>query len=185
MSVHKLTLRKIAAILFMLILLFNLCGYRFVIAFLQDNANKKLETKLDRNDYEESQLVEITVPLNMPYQERFTDFERHYGEIEIDGKHYNYVKRKIDGNVVIFKCIVNESKERFTVAKDEMARSGSDMNQPAPSKKSPAKHVISEYDSQQIPLANAFSITSSSFVMQYSASLPFAERNTPHQPPEC
>ena len=106
-------MRKTAAILLTLILLFNLCGYRILINFLQQKADTKLETRIDNSEYDESQLIEIRVLMNMPYQQRYTAFERHYGEIEIDGKSYTYVKRKIEGDVLILKCIVNQSKEEL------------------------------------------------------------------------
>ncbi|MBL7708693.1 MAG: hypothetical protein JNJ86_06450, partial [Chitinophagaceae bacterium] len=90
-------MRKIIAILLIFILLFNIGGYRIVIALMQDRADQKLESLLDKSEYDESQLVEIKVSMNMPYQQRFTEYERHYGEIEIDGVAYTYVKKKIEG----------------------------------------------------------------------------------------
>ena len=86
-----------------------------VIDRLQQKADTRLEAQLDNSDYDESQLVEIRVPMNMPYQERYTEFERHYGEIELDGKSYTYVKSKIEGDVLVLKCIANQSKEESKI----------------------------------------------------------------------
>ena len=105
------SLRKIAAILLICLLLFNWYGYRFVTNYLQKKADHQLEAKLDVNDYDESQLIEIKVPLNMPYQSNWSEFERHYGEIEISGKIYTYVKRKIEDGNLILKCIPNTAKQ--------------------------------------------------------------------------
>jgi hypothetical protein len=104
-------LRKIAAILLICLLLFNWYGYRFVTAYLQKKADHQLETRLDLNDYKESQLTEIRVALNMPYQNNWSGFERHYGEIEINGKIYTYVKRKVEDGYLILKCIPNTAKQ--------------------------------------------------------------------------
>jgi hypothetical protein len=105
--------KNIAAILILALLVFNWIGYRFVVNYLQQNADRKLESRIDQNDFDESQLVEIRVPLNMPYQNTWTEFERHYGQIEIDGKFYNYVKRKIEDGWLILKCLPNEQKQNI------------------------------------------------------------------------
>jgi len=104
-------LRKIAAILLIFLLLFNWYGYRFVTAYLQKKADHQLETRIDLNDYKESQLIEIRIALNMPYQNNWSGFERHYGEIELNGKIYSYVKRKIEDGYLILKCIPNTAKQ--------------------------------------------------------------------------
>lgn len=104
-------LRKVAAILLICLLLFNWIGYRFVTGYLQKKADRQLEAKIDVNDYNESELIEIRVPLNMPYQNNWSDFQRHYGEIELSGKIYTYVKRKIEDGYLVLKCIPNTAKQ--------------------------------------------------------------------------
>lgn len=183
-------MRKIAAILLMLILLFNLCGYRMMINLLQQKEDARLETRLDKNDYNETDLIEMRVALNMPYQERYTEFERHYGEIEINGKSYTYVKRKIEGDVLVLKCIPNKSKQEFTKIKNDWvkANTGEDMDHPGKQspQKSFAKSFFSEYDDQNLfqsltgptPFFNpAFSHT--------SCLLQKGIANTPYQPPRA
>jgi hypothetical protein len=103
-------LKKIAAILLTCLLLFNWYGYRFVINYLQKKADGQLEARLDVNDYTESELIEIRIPLNMPYQNNSSSFERHYGEVNLDGKIYSYVKRKVENGYLILKCIPNDLK---------------------------------------------------------------------------
>ena len=183
-------MKKIAAILLILLLFFNWYGYRIVISVMQDHADRKLESRIDNLEYDESQLIEITVALNMPYQERFTDFERHYGEIEIDGKSYTYVKRKIAGDIAIFKCIANQSKQQLTNIKNDLARANSAIDTDQAGKQqqqsSFAKNFWSEYDGQNIFQAgNEFSLLNTTRLSFYSFHIPEANRNTPHQPPEC
>jgi hypothetical protein len=78
-------LKKIAAILLILILFFNWYGYRIVTSILSQHADKRLEVRLDNNQYDESQLIELKVALNMPYQNDQADFERHYGKSKLTG----------------------------------------------------------------------------------------------------
>lgn len=183
-------LRKIAAILLILVLFFNLGGYRIIIPFLQSQADRRLEALLDNNEYDESELVEIRVPMNLPYQQRFTSFERHYGEIEIDGRSYTYVKSRIDGDVVIFKCIANASKQELKAIENNITKTNSaaDMDQNGQSKQQPfsmAKKALGDYDghhdfeiSLTAPGRKHFTPNNGHWPLLQPAI------NTPHQPPE-
>ena len=148
------SLRKIASILLICLLLFNWYGYRFVTTYLKKQADKQLEARIDVNDYNESQLIEIRVPLNMPYQNNSSDFERHYGEIEVNGKIYTYVKRKIEDGVLILKCLPNTEKQMIKNADNILFTANNGLDQEHNGKNnSPlnniVKSLLGEYDSQQ------------------------------------
>jgi hypothetical protein len=184
-------LKKIAAILLIIILFFNLGGYRLIFPILQHKAEHNLEVLLDNNEYDESQLIEIRVALNLPYQQRFTEYERHYGQIEIDGKSYTYVKSKIEGDVAIFKCIPNESRQQLNSIENNItkANSAANMDHSGQSKKAPAsfaKNVLSDYDDRnQFTTLTAFISLNGAINTDYRFYLPTVTANTPHQPPEC
>ncbi|MBK6827190.1 MAG: hypothetical protein IPG86_10055 [Chitinophagaceae bacterium] len=128
-----------AAILLLLVFLFNLAGYRVMIYFLQEHSAQKLEAMIDGDDYREEELIEMRVPMNMPYQQRFTAFERHYGRISIEGREYTYVKRKVEGDILILKCLPNHNGTRLQQIKDEIAGANSNTHSPG---ESPAKSQI-------------------------------------------
>lgn len=181
-------MRKTAAILFILVLAFNLCGYRFVLSILQQKADKHLESRIDNNEYDESQLVEMRVPLDLPYQSRFTDFERHYGEIVIDGKAYTYVKRKMEGDVLVLKCIANESRQQLRKTADNLAKSNSGQDQENNGKKqnTAVKSFTGDFDDKNSFCDyNAALIQSRIQSTGYIAALSDALILTPHQPPQC
>lgn len=171
----------------MLILLLNAGAYNLVISFFATRAAQKLEAKIDQQDYDEASLVEITVDLNMPYQERYTEFERHYGQINIEGKSYTYVKKKIQGDVVIFKCIANKSAQSLKELKNHLAKANSngESNSPAKPTSSFAKIVLSEFvaDHDFNSPAPFKTQTGKSFTF-FSFHIPNSENNTPDQPPE-
>lgn len=121
-------MKKTAAILLLLVFLFNLCGYRILLAALQSKADKALELLIDNHEYNDDELLELRVALNMPYQQRFTEFERHYGQVTVEGKTYNYVKRKIEGDVLVLKCIPNDSQDNLKNIAADITRSNSDHN---------------------------------------------------------
>ncbi len=98
----------------LLILAFNWVGYRFVSGFLERRADIVLESKIDHAQYDESTLMEIKIPLNAPYLSgNSTVFQRFYGEIELKGIHYQYVKRKVVNGELVLLCIRNENKNRI------------------------------------------------------------------------
>jgi len=147
-------LRKVAAISLICLLVFNWYGYRFVTKYLQKKADKQLEARIDVNDYNESQLIEIRVPLNMPYQNNSSDFERHYGEIDVNGKVYTYVKRKIEDGVLILKCIPNTEKQNIKNADNILFTANNGLDQEHNGKNnsplsSVVKTLLGEYDAQQ------------------------------------
>jgi hypothetical protein len=141
-------LRKIAAISLVILLLFNLFGYRLFITLLQQHSTEKLNSRIDKMEYDEADLVEISIPLNMPYQERFTEFERCYGEVQIDGKAYTYVKRKINGDQLLLKCIPNTAKQELATLKNDVAHASVDgkSTHKSSQQKSFTKNLAVEYD---------------------------------------
>jgi hypothetical protein len=161
-----------------------------VIDLLQQKADTKLEARLDNSEYDESQLMEIRVAMNMPYQQRYTKFERHYGEIEIEGKSYTYVKRKIEGDVLILKCIANQSKEELNSIKNDLAKANSNADMDHPGKnsqqKSFVKNSLGEYDDQfmiQQP-ASANNLITVPF-SDFKSAMPDGVATILHQPPKA
>ena len=182
-------MRKIAAILLICLLLFNWYGYRFVINYLQQKAYNQLEARLDVNDYDESQLMEIRVELNIPYQYSWSNFERHSGEVELDGKTYAYVERKVEDGYLVLKCIPNEAKQELKKAGDILFITNNGVDQERNGKEQPAskilKSITGDYDDhsfsynlKEINDINKGSLQSGTTFFN-SVTLPVAE-----QPPE-
>ncbi len=184
-------MRKIIAICFSLILLFSTGGYHPFINLLQHKADRNLESMLDQEVYDETNLIEIRMPLNMPYQQRYTGYERHYGNIEIDGQSYTYVKKKIDGDVVIFQCIPNQSRQQLKDMRFDLTRANSMLStteqgtqkQPSPTL---IKNSLGDFDDQ---LNTAFSskvvMLSITFHDGYLLLPVEINGQVPHAPPEC
>ena len=130
-------------------MLLNLTGYRLVISIMWDSATEQMNAAIDSGEYTEAGMVEIKIPLNMPYQERLTGFERHYGEITVEGKLYIFVKSKITGAEMILKCIPNNKKQQLKNASDILAKANSvqDTEQGGKKQSSSVSKIFSEeYD---------------------------------------
>lgn len=185
-------MRKIAAILLLITMVFNWFGYRILSDYLQYRSDRQLEAKLDVEDYDASRLIELKVPVSLPYQSNWDDFERYDGEIVVNGIHYKYVKRKVYNDSLILLCLPNEDKMKIENAKDNFFKLVNDL-QTASSKKGgdksdtfSFKNPITEYWFTQ----NTWSLTS--FVKQ---SIDYRSSNSPlqslfnkevsEQPPDC
>jgi len=78
--------------------------------------------QLDKNNYSDKDLVEVKVPLNSPYINNTKDYERFDGSINLNGVHYNYVKRKVYDDTLYLMCICNKQKMQLCDAKNSYQR---------------------------------------------------------------
>jgi len=118
LSFIKKLLKKTVTILLLLLFLFNLYGYRVWFYYVQQQSEQRMITSLDKNEYNEADLITLKVPISLPYFTNWSDFERYDGSIEVDGQHYNYVKRKVCNDTLVLLCIPNTDKTRLTNAKN-------------------------------------------------------------------
>ncbi len=183
-------MKKLAIILLLLLLLFNFIGYRFLFNALQQKADKTLVAKLDKADYDESQLVTVKVPLSMPYLTNWNDFKRTDGEIILNGKIYHYVKQKVYNGELILMCLPDEQKMNLQTAKNDFFKTQNDL-QNNTSKKSGEnsqviKFAVSDYIKTESSL-NAFAVNNNAKVYadNYFANLQKGENLIPEQPPKA
>lgn len=110
-------MRKYTSIVLLLILLFNMVGYRAWFYYAEMEADIAMQARLDKNQYDENKLVSLTIPLDNPYQLEQKSFERVSGEISFQGKIFKYVKRRVyDGKLVVL-CIPDDHRMMLSNAK--------------------------------------------------------------------
>jgi hypothetical protein len=102
-------------------------GYRAWFYYAEKKSDAFMEARLDRNQYDEKDLVTLTIPLDNPYQQEQKSFQRATGEISFEGKAYQLVKRKVtDGNLVLL-CLSDNHKMVLKKAKSELGNSSTDL----------------------------------------------------------
>jgi hypothetical protein len=184
--------RKLSSAILIFILLFNLFGYRFVADYIQAKNDKQLEARLDDNRFDNSQLIELKVPINLPYQTTWSDFERYNGEVEINGILYKYVKRKVVNDTLVLLCIPNHEKMDLRDAKNDFFKNTNDLAQSNGSKKSDNskavdfKKLVTEYD-QHSNLLSARKANYDQRIFGYTklvVNLPSSPHISPEQPPD-
>lgn len=144
---------------------------------------------IDNGDYSDASLIEIKVPVNMPYSRSQVEYERWNGEIEFNGIHYNYVKRKLCNDTLYLFCIPNISKTQLSNAKTSYAGSISDVSNAGSDKKQPnpfAKKASFENEYDQLNTED-LTFTTAAFLKHHST---FTDRlathfiDSPGQPPD-
>ena len=127
-------------------LLFNLCGYRLVFDYLQQQHHLNFTAQLDKDEYADEDLISIKTALSLPYYTASMDFERIDGSIRIDGVEYNYVKRRIINDSLELLCLPNEGKQKLQSAKSDFFKLSNDLQQEKNKKGATIiKNVLLEY----------------------------------------
>jgi hypothetical protein len=182
-------LRFFTAISLLIIHTFNIVGYRLLFDAMETKATAAFVQKLDEEKYDDSQLIEMKVALPMPYQTNWAEFERYDGEIEINGVHYNYVKRKVFNDTLILMCIPNTDKMKLNSAKEQFFSLVNDISTdqtetPQPSKSSTIKTITSDYQYVHYEISISCPVVEGSRFIVTHSTIPlsvFSEK--PFQPP--
>lgn len=121
-------MRQTVALFMILLFSFNLVGYRWLLDYVQMNTVSEMQLQLDEGKYEDAQLLELKVPINMPYQSNWSSYQRCYGIIKIDGHTYQYVKRKVSNDTLYLMCIRDVKTQQVEIAKNELFQLANDLN---------------------------------------------------------
>jgi hypothetical protein len=145
--------KQLASILLIGILFFNWYGYQMLSMYWQQRAEHRLEARLDRHDYDDAQLTRIKIPLTtLSYYNGSTVFERVDGQIELNGVHYNYVKRRIFKDSLELLCIPNTTVTSLQKAKNDFFRQVNDLQQQTQGKKN-GSSAIKDFSKDYTPTA--------------------------------
>lgn len=159
---------------------------------MQQKVSDQLEVKLDKSLYNDAELIELKVPMNLPYQTNWSAYQRYNGEIEVDGILYKYVKRKVSNDTLYLMCIPNTKKMTLETAKNDFFKMSNDLTQNNNSKKSDNSKTISfkilqgEYDQYSFAshTVNPYENNMNSWPAVSSESLVSSPHVSPEQPPD-
>ena len=184
-------MKKLAAILLLAIFTFNMVGYQLVYNVMANKSDAALELALDTQEYNDTDLICIKQPTNLPYYTDTKDFKRIDGEVEIDGVKYKYVKCRISNGNLEMLCIPNKAKMQIEQSKNDYAKFAHDFQQDNNKKKSGSENksfqkLLSEFEElQQLTSGAITSVHNTSFVLY---NTPVEDKhffNTVEQPPDA
>lgn len=169
-------------------MVFNLLGYRWFFSVIEENATTKLEQKISAGNFNEEQLVEIRIPLNMPYYSD-KDYEEVYGETDWNGEHYRYVKRKVSNNTLYLLCLPDKENTSIAKVKNEFTKAVNDFpvnKQGSQQKNNFIKLLTTEFKiTESLISENSFSSLSLQFISRNTAVTNLFIPLTEAQPPEA
>ena len=168
-------MKKLAAILLLALFVFNTVGYRLLLEYAFNKADQNLEARLDKGRFSESELLTVKIPLNLPYQTNWKDFERVNGEMNVNGTIYKYVQRKVYNDTLILQCIPHEEKTALQEKANDYIGKVNDLPGNDNGKKAEAfKQLFSDYDINTF--AQSFYNVNKKVIFTI-----FSDANTPHQ----
>jgi hypothetical protein len=182
-------LKSLTAILLLFLLAFNWVGYRMFMNLLEQKASLSLQQQLDNEQYDDKNLVEVKIPINLPYLSNWSSFEKFQGETEINGIYYKYVKRRLVNDTLILLCIPNTEKNELRIARSDFFKQVNDLpsnnNKTSSGKdqvsKAPTVDYLLNDASIEIVANNALPLHHSA----YSDKLSLISRLVAEQPPDC
>ena len=181
-------LKRTLSILLLGLFLFNCFGYKLLISYIENKADQQLEEQLDNNNYDESQLISIKVPVTyLPYYNNSKSFERIDGQIEIHGTPYKYVKRRIYNDSLELLCIPNATAMKLQSTRNEIFKFVNDLQPGKKSESHPRSFkvpAINDYISNDLLQFGDLYSVSSIKSPHYSANIPFTYSFTEEHPPQ-
>jgi hypothetical protein len=163
-------LKQLTAISLLAIHLFNIVGYTLAFSIAEGKANEQMIASLDNNNYNENDLVELKLAINVPYIQGTGSYERYDGQIELNGVHYNYVKRIVKNDTLYLYCIPNTQKTNLSRTKNLYAEQNADNSSNKTSEHSLSKQINFFNDYYSDALSFNFNVFQSSTAQKISFS---------------
>jgi hypothetical protein len=113
--------KKAFSILLLLIFLFNLGGYYLLFWVLSTQATHELSLKLDEGEYNKDETFEIKIPITLPYPLQNNDYERHSGQFNYRGEHYQLVKQKYENDTLTIVCVKDIQTKHLAKVRDSFS----------------------------------------------------------------
>lgn len=178
-------LKKVSAVLLLILFIFNAGGYRVLISYQQEKEDFEFAKALDRGNYNDEDLVAVKVPLNLPYQTGSENFVRVNGEINWNGQVYNYVKRKVINDTIVLLCIKHETKSELQQIVNDYFGNINDL----PGKDSNKKpliyrQIVSDYDTYSFLATGGFSRSGNDFSLHHPVVLKYQYIPVKGEPPK-
>jgi hypothetical protein len=108
-------------------------GYYLIFVALRFRATVELTQRLDADEYSQDELIELRLPVNLPYPLQQNGFQRVDGKFEHKGQFYRLVKQKLENNVLIIVCIKDKKEKQLDESMKDYSKLANDL--PSSSKK--------------------------------------------------
>jgi len=123
-------------------------GYLPLYNYLINKADEQQISVVERQGYADSELIVVKTALHLPYFTSNSDYVRVDGRIELNGIHYNYVKRKVSNDTLYLLCLPNQKKTALYAEKNSLSGQYAEAPSASKNQKSTVKKncPLSEYN---------------------------------------
>ena len=90
---------------FLIVFLFNVGGYYIVFWCIRIQKDQQLTTRLDSNQYNPEETIQLKIPVTLPYPIYHQGFQRVDGRFEHQGEFFKLVKHKFQNDTLYIVCI--------------------------------------------------------------------------------
>lgn len=98
-------MKKGLAIIFLMVFLFNVGGYYVVFWGLRFHTDQQLSDRVKANLYGADEIVELRIPVTLPYPIQDQGFQPVDGRFEHQGEHFKLIKHKFENDTLYVVCI--------------------------------------------------------------------------------
>ena len=82
-----------------------------------------LSKRIEANNYDDTETIELKIPVSLPYPLQENGFERVDGKFEHKGTFYKLIKHKLENDTIYIVCIRDlETKQIANTLKDYVAK---------------------------------------------------------------
>lgn len=176
-------MKRLVSILLLLVFLFNVGGYYLVFIGLHHRSDLLLSKKIEGNQYNADETIELKIPVTLPYPLQQNGFERVDGKFEHQGTFYKLIKQKLENDTIYVVCIRDvASKNIANTLKDYVAKTN---DLPANSKNSLnlLGKFLKDFESLETDLIQHGNGWTSKIEFADLTFTPHAAILTPHGPP--
>ncbi|RFZ90380.1 hypothetical protein D0C36_21550 [Mucilaginibacter conchicola] len=147
-------MKRLFAIVFLVIYLFNWGGYLLLQNYMIARADEHMNELISQNLYDPNSLVEVKVKQNLPGIFEWRDYKNVTGQIQLKNACYNYVKLKFTKDTLYVMCVPNYEKTKLVKSNIIYAKQVNDIPTDKKSDDSAKKSgADSKYDHQVLQLS--------------------------------
>lgn len=118
------------------------------------DADSQLQTKIENLHETDKSLITVKIPIRLPYQTDWKEFESVEGEMTYNNTTYKYVKRKVLRDTLILLCVNFKEKSQIQKNSNDFFKKVNDLSSNS-SKKQVLKQTKDDFFQQSKNLLNS------------------------------
>lgn len=93
--------------------MFNMGGYLLLFEYYISASDDLANEQISKGFYKPEELVEIKIPVRMPYVHEQLEYRNISGHLQLNGNCYNYVGLKMTRDTMYVRCVPNYIKTKL------------------------------------------------------------------------